>query len=74
MTNLWWWGCGWECLAWMRDGLLAAIVRLLRWQELAMTNLWWWECLAWMHDGLLATIVRLLRWQEPGRRFFVVYR
>jgi hypothetical protein len=37
-------------------------VRLLRWQELAMTNLWWWECLAWMHDGLLATIVRLLRW------------
>jgi hypothetical protein len=30
----------------MHDGLLATIVGLLRWQELAMTNLWWWECLA----------------------------
>jgi hypothetical protein len=37
MTNLWW--CGWECLAWMRDGLLATIMGLLRWQEFAMTNL-----------------------------------
>jgi hypothetical protein len=41
---------------WMHDGLLAAIVGLLRWQELAMTNLWWWgcgwECLVWMRDGL----------------------
>jgi hypothetical protein len=59
----------------MHDGLLATIVRLLRWQELAMTNLWWrgcgWECLAWMHDGLLAAIVRLLRWQDaPHDDFF----
>jgi hypothetical protein len=60
----------------MHDGLLATIVRLLRWQELAMTNLWWcgcgWECLVWMRDRLLAAIVGLLRWQELAMTAFFV--
>jgi hypothetical protein len=63
MTDLWWWGCGWECLAWMHDWLLAAIGRLLRWQELAMTDLWYAFLLIWMQTGSVSARICLWRFE-----------